>query len=179
MKTILLSLALLGLLSSPVWAGEAKITWQSPERYSDIRAAHERQDRFQERLFKHFDNVFASLAALLPDNALLEITITDFDLAGEINPQASHNFNEIRIIKEIYNPKITFNYIFSHEGRIVSNTENLRDMNYMSGISRSSHRKEFEFEEKMLKAWFSRLQKNQIFSINKIASPPVALADHL
>jgi hypothetical protein len=163
MKKILLSLSLLTLISSNVWAGEAKVTWQDPEKYSDIKASQERQDRFQEKLFKHFDKVFADLAAQLPNDSKLEITITDFDLAGEIIPRAGSSFNEIRIIKEIYSPKITFNYVYTHKDQVISSTVNLRDMNYMSGITRSSHSAEFEYEEKMLKKWFAKQQKNQTF----------------
>jgi hypothetical protein len=161
MKKMLLGLSLLTLLNSNAWAGEAKVIWQNPEKYSDIRASHERQDRFQEKLFKHFDKVFAELAAQLPSDAQLEITVTDFDLAGEIIPRAGNRFNEIRIIKEIYSPKISFSYVYSYKDQIVSGAENLRDMNYMSGIGRSSNRAEFEYEEKMIRKWFAKLQKNQ------------------
>jgi hypothetical protein len=161
MKKILLGLSLFTLLNSNVWAGEAKVIWQNPEKYSDIRASHERQDRFQEKLFKHFDKVFTELATKLPSDSQLEITVTDFDLAGEIIPRAGSRFNEIRIIKEIYSPKITFSYVYTHKDQIISGTENLRDMNYMSGIGRSSHRTEFAYEEKMIRKWFAKLQKNQ------------------
>jgi hypothetical protein len=161
MKKMLLGLSLFTLLNSNVWAGEAKVIWQNPEKYSDIRASHERQDRFQEKLFKHFDKVFTELATQLPSDAQLEITVTDFDLAGEIIPRAGNRFNEIRIIKEIYSPKISFSYVYSYKDQIVSGTENLRDMNYMSGIGRSSNRAEFEYEEKMIRKWFAKLQKNQ------------------
>ncbi|MCX7205995.1 MAG: DUF3016 domain-containing protein [Proteobacteria bacterium] len=161
MKKMLLGLSLLTLLNSNAWAGEAKVIWQNPEKYSDIRASHERQDRFQEKLFKHFDKVLTELATQLPSDAQLEITVTDFDLAGEIIPRAGNRFNEIRIIKEIYSPKISFSYVYSYKDQIVSGTENLRDMNYMSGIGRSSNRAEFEYEEKMIRKWFAKLQKNQ------------------
>ncbi|NHQ88562.1 DUF3016 domain-containing protein [Iodobacter sp. HSC-16F04] len=163
MKKIFLSLSLLALTVSNAWAGEAKITWQNPEKFSDIRASHEREDRFQERLFKHFDKVFTDLAAQLPSDAKLEITVTDFDLAGEINPRPGSRYNDIRIIKDIYSPKITFNYVFSYKDQIVSGAENLRDLNFMSGLGRSGQRAEFEYEEKMIRKWFAKLQKNQTF----------------
>lgn len=163
MKTILLSLSLLTLLSSNAWAGEATITWQNPEKYSDIRSSHERQDRYQEKLFKHFDKVFAELATQLPTDSQLKITVSDFDLAGEIIPRPGINFNDIRIIKEIYSPKITLSYVYSDKDRVSSGTANLRDMNFMSGVGRSSQRAEFEYEEKMLRKWFAKLQKNQTF----------------
>ncbi|MFC7420687.1 DUF3016 domain-containing protein [Iodobacter arcticus] len=165
MQKILFSLSLLALISSNTWAGDAKITWQNPEKYSDIRASHEVQERFQEKLFKHFDKVFTELAAQLPTDSRLDITVTDFDLAGEIIPRPGSSLNEVRIIKEIYSPKITFNYAYTHKDQIVSGAENLRDVNYMSGVARSSHSAEFEYEEKMLRKWFAKLQKNKTFPI--------------
>jgi hypothetical protein len=159
MKPLLLRISLLALLSSQVWAGDVKVIWQNPEKYTDIRATHEQQDRFQQRLFSHMDKVFTDLAQTLPADSQLEITVTDFDLAGDIPPMLAGRINEVRVIKDIYSPKIAFTYSFSHNNQIISGNESIRDLNFMSGISRSFRSDEFYYEEKMLKKGFDRLYK--------------------
>ncbi|MEN9656806.1 MAG: hypothetical protein RL571_271 [Pseudomonadota bacterium] len=104
------------------------------------------------------EKVFAELAQKLPADSLLEITITDFDLAGDIPPMLGGRMNGVRIIKEIYSPKISFKYIFTQNDNIISGSENFRDLNFMSGLRRINNEDDFVYEEKMLKKNFDKLQ---------------------
>jgi hypothetical protein len=158
MKKIFLSIGLLALINASAWAGSANVIWQAPEKYTDIRATHEQQDRFQQRLFTHMEKVFADLAQKLPADSLLEITVTDFDLAGDIPPMLGGRMNGVRVIKEIYSPKISFNYVFTQNDNIISGSENFRDLNFMSGLRRINNEDDFVYEEKMLRKSFDKLQ---------------------
>ncbi|WP_293936026.1 DUF3016 domain-containing protein [Iodobacter sp.] len=158
MKKIFLSIGLLTLINASAWAANAKVIWQAPDKYTDIRATHEQQDRFQQRLFTHMEKVFADLGQKLPADSQLEITVTDFDLAGDIPPMLAGRMNEVRVIKDIYSPKISFTYTFTQNEQIISGTENFRDLNFMSGISRINKEDDFQYEEKMLRKSFDKLQ---------------------
>ncbi|MGL4603684.1 MAG: DUF3016 domain-containing protein [Iodobacter sp.] len=155
MKKLLTGFILPGLICTAAWAGEAKVSWQNPEKYTDIRSSHELQERFEKRIFEHFEQLFADLAKPLPGNSTLEITVTDLDLAGEIPPLFAGRSNEVRIIKELYSPKISFSYVFTDQDQIITGTENLRDLNFMAGLSRPVKTSEFQYEDKMIKRWFA------------------------
>ncbi|MES2049170.1 MAG: DUF3016 domain-containing protein, partial [Pseudomonadota bacterium] len=79
MKKILFGLMLTSMIASSVtvFAGEAKVNWQDPEKYTDIRPSNESRDSFKEKVFKEFNAMFASMAKRLPDGYQMEVTVTD------------------------------------------------------------------------------------------------------
>jgi hypothetical protein len=57
MKKFYLALLTASALTSPVYAGEVSITWQTPEKYTDIRPSSETREAFQERVTKELGEV--------------------------------------------------------------------------------------------------------------------------
>ena len=74
------------VLTTTAWAGTAKVTWDDPDSYRDVRAAEENQTRFERRVFDGLEAHFQELAEKLPENHVLEVTVKDLDLAGEVLP---------------------------------------------------------------------------------------------
>jgi hypothetical protein len=160
MKQVLFNFILAIMSVSSAYAGEAKVTWQEPEKFTDIRAANESQQGFQARIIKEFDLIFADLAKKLPDVYQLEVNVTDLDLAGEVNAAN----RDLRIVKPASWPRIRFTYLLKNAGGevLASGQENLKDMGFMSraGLPAGSS---FVYEEKMLHEWFFRQQRAKIF----------------
>jgi hypothetical protein len=150
MKKISLALLIASALTSPVYAGEVSITWQTPEKYTDIRPSSETREAFQERVAKELGEVFVDLAKKLPDDVKWAITVTDVDLAGDVHPMMRGTANDIRIIKEIYWPRMSLSYRMT-DGKgatIAEGQEDIKDMNFMMGMHIPSGHTSFEYEEK-------------------------------
>lgn len=171
-KDILFAVAAL-ILGCAACAGEAKVTWQEPDKYTDIREGNELRDRFREQLFMEFELMLADLANQLPDDCLFEVTVTDVDLAGEVNWMHAGAWQNIRIIKDIYWPRMSFSYTLKHttRGLLASGQEDIKDLAFMSS-DRSSARTRFGYEEKMLKSWFKKQQRDGKFPVRDKPAKP-------
>ena len=169
MKKVLFGLMLTSMIVSPVsaFAGEAKVSWQEPEKYTDIRPSNESRDSFKEKVFKEFNAMFSTMAKKLPDGYQMEVTVTDLDLAGDVNGMYSRLGRDIRVVKELYWPRMSFSYILKNEkNEVVSAAkEDLKDMNFMSSIGIHSSGNSFDYEEKMLNDWFRAQQKTKKFPV--------------
>lgn len=174
MKKLLLSLLATSIIGGAACAGEAKVTWQEPDKYTDIREGNELRDSFREKLFADFELIFADLAKQLPDGYLFEVSVTDVDLAGEVNGMYGAAWQNIRIIKNIYWPRMSFSYTLKNPAQelLVSGQEDLKDLGFMSGAG-SSGKTRFGYEERMLKRWFKKQQREKKFPVkDKPATSP-------
>lgn len=165
MKKIGLALFIASALTSSVYAGEVSITWQTPEKYTDIRPSSETREAFQERVAKELGEVFVDLAKKLPDDVKWTVTVTDIDLAGDVRPMMRGTANDIRVIKEIYWPRMSLSYRMtdSKGATIAEGQEDIKDMNFMMGMHIPSGHTSFEYEEKMLQDWFRKQQRDKKF----------------
>jgi hypothetical protein len=159
-KTIQTGLLLTAIaFSASVFAGEAKVTWQNPEKYTDIRSGNQSQKSMLKSIDKSFGKEFTELASKLPAGYQLLVTVTDLDLAGEVDPIPTRMMDQIRVLKDPYFPRITFDYqILSAGGVSVMEAKafTLKDMQYLSGISSSQSSDSYYYERKMIREWFTK-----------------------
>lgn len=157
-RTIISVVSLLALSVSAAMAGEAEVTFKEPEKYTDIRPANDSRARFQERVLTKFEGFFKELAATLPEGYKWQVTVTDIDLAGDVDYFAAGAGQAIRIVKDIYSPAIRFNYTLTDATgkEVAAGEERLRDMGFMQKISSTVKTQEFEYEQRMLKDWFTK-----------------------
>lgn len=155
--------ALLAAAASANAAG-VKVTWQEPEKFTDVRPTTETREAFLADVTHELDRVFEDLAKKMPDKLLWEITVTDLDLAGEVRPVFARRVGDVRVVKELYWPRITLSYTLKDEQgqTVASGKEELRDMNFMMRLGVPSGHTRFQYEEQMLKDWFRKLQKNKV-----------------
>lgn len=163
MSKLLFCLIALYLGTSAAFAGEAKVHWQDTDKYMDIRPANESRDGFHARVFREFERMFDDLAKRLPDGYKLQVNVTDLDLAGEVWPTRSGR--EVRIIRSIDWPRISFSYVLTNpQGQEVkSGKEDLKDMNFQSRLNVRSGMDNFFYEEAMLSDWFAAQQRSKAF----------------
>ncbi|MFZ6656618.1 DUF3016 domain-containing protein [Undibacterium sp. TJN19] len=165
MKKMCIALFFLAALSGQVSAGEVRVSWQEPEKFTDIRPSNERASDFQSRLIKEFDQMFAELAKKLPDGYQWDVTVTDVDLAGDVRPFFHASYNEIRVIKELYWPRMSFNFELkdAQGNSVASGKEDIKDMAFLMRTNIPSGHNSFQYEEQMLRDWFHTQQKEKIF----------------
>lgn len=158
MRKILLVCGLSLLAVGTAQAGEVAVTWQQPEKFTDIRPTNDSRKVYRERVLKKFEGFFTELAAKLPEGYKWELTVTDLDLAGDVDYFAGGAGNPLRVVKDIYSPAITFSYIVrdKHGEEVASAEEKLRDMGFMQSLRSVNDSDEFRYERQMLQDWFNK-----------------------
>ncbi len=86
MKTLtsLTAIALCLGLSMTASAATADITFEKVDDYNDIRTANGSRSKFKEKVLKEMEEHFTELASELPDDQKLSVTVTNIDLAGQL-----------------------------------------------------------------------------------------------
>jgi hypothetical protein len=156
---LICSIVSLACLAGPAaYAAEVEVNWDKPEKFTDIRPANESRHKYRERVMKHFAGFFADMAQKLPEGYSWKVTVTDIDLAGEIDPFAGGAGQELRVVKDIYSPAIKFSHVLQDKygEQILNQQEQLRDMSFMNSLRSYHSNEEFNYEKQMLLQWFSR-----------------------
>lgn len=160
MKKFMIALFILftfSSLSQIAYAATSEVTWTDYKKYRDIRPGSESRKHFRERTFNNFEKHFAKLAQNLPVEEVLKINVTDVDLAGDTH---AGGVNQVRIIKEIYYPRMKFSYeLINADGQVItSGNVDLKDMRFM--VTNNKYRNQsLSYEKKMLDAWFVKTFK--------------------
>ena len=88
--------------------------------------------------------------------------VSDVDLAGDMRPTFGATMGDLRVVKDLYPPRMTFSYqILEGEQVVVAGDEKLKDMNFMSNIRRINERP-FDAETNMLKHWLKKTVEPQL-----------------
>jgi hypothetical protein len=97
----------------------------------------------------------------------LKVTFTDIDLAGDYEPWRGPQLMDVRIVKSIYPPRLTFTFQLTDEsGRVLSEGERkLVDLGFQMRITRSFNDDLLRYEKDMLTDWLrDELKKTQRLS---------------
>ncbi|MGX5914602.1 DUF3016 domain-containing protein [Aliidiomarina sp. Khilg15.8] len=160
MKRLLtVGLMLLCLPAFSAMAAETEVTWQSPEKFTDINPGDEHPDRFRERVLAALEETFADLGERLPEDQTLRITVTDLTLAGWVEPmRTARGLELVRVVKPAYEPRMDLHYqLVDADGSTLHEGEaNLRGR-YMldrATIRRAGAQNVVEYESNMIERWF-------------------------
>lgn len=139
--------------------GQAVMTWQSPEKFTDIEPGNGTKRSYHKAIQRSLNKELAGMAAKLPDGYTFEIDFTDIDLAGEIDPVELPGNYRLRLLKEVYFPSMRFNYrVLDANGAAVAEQKDVRvtDMSFLNNASRANSSTDFYYETRMLKEWFDK-----------------------
>ncbi len=104
--------------------GTAQVTYQNPENFTDMTRSDSGRgadEGYMRELQQHLER---SAASRLPAGSRLNVTITDVDMAGDFEPQRGPDFHDIRVVKQIYAPRITLTYqLLDANGTVVDQGE--------------------------------------------------------
>ena len=92
----------------------------------------------------------------LPAGMHLDIKVTDVDLAGEFEPWHGPQFDEVRIVKAIYPPRITLDFsVTDAKGAVVSSGQReITDLAYQMRMAWPTD-DYLRYEKDILRDWFS------------------------
>jgi len=95
--------------------------------------------------------------AYVPAGMRLEIRLTDVDLAGEFEPQRGPRFDDIRIVKAVYPPRINLQFKLTNaQGKVVRSGERrLTDLGFeMQTVWPPDDH--LRFEKEMIRDWYAQ-----------------------
>ncbi|MCE9685863.1 DUF3016 domain-containing protein [Shewanella sp. AS16] len=140
--------------------GVVSITWQNPKDYTDIRSANMKKSRYERQLFETLThNLNKEASKLLKPGQQLRMTVTNLDLAGDMRPTFGATPNDIRVVKPVYPPRMSFSYqILEGEQVIMAGDEKLTDLGFMDSMPHISN-KPYMYETKMLNDWLDKTLK--------------------
>ena len=88
----------------------------------------------------------------------LDVNITDIKRAGDFEPWRGPNFADIRVVKEIYPPRIELNYVLKDgNGEVIhEGSDELTDLAFMRRIVRDST-DSLRFEKRLIDDWLAKV----------------------
>merc|ERR1711916_359702 len=138
-----------------VQTSNVEITWEDPKSYTDVRPSNESRVRFRNRVMRELGEYFEELAESLSEGQQLSINVTNVDLAGHVWPTFGGGAVDIRIIRDLDIPRMTFSYSLSENNEVIKTADvSLKDMAFMNRATNIRHNDALRYEKVMLKRWF-------------------------
>lgn len=102
-----------------------QVTYQNPEQFTDMARAYPAGEGADQGYMREFERYVERVGAnRLPSGYTLTLTILDVDMAGDFEPHRGPDFADIRLVKQIYPPRIHLEYrLTGPAGEVVSEGE--------------------------------------------------------
>lgn len=145
--------ALLLAAAGAASAGGVKVTYQEPDKFMDVPFWEQDREQVLQELTAHFER----LARQLPPDAQLNITVTDLDLAGRVEPRR-RTMRDIRVLRGGADwPTMELQYTLEQDGKVVaSGSDRLSNMLYLDRLNRYASGDTLRYEKPMIDEWFKK-----------------------
>jgi len=137
-------------------ASNVTVIFDRPENFRDVKDAFVPTEKGRDDIFAEFRRFLADRAAsYLDQGQRLEIKFTDIDLAGDFEPHVGTRFDAVRIMKDVYPPRLEFDFkLTGADGRVIKEGKRrLTDMSYLQRIIRPGNDGSLRYEEDLLTDW--------------------------
>ena len=141
-------------------AGPVKVQWTDPAGFSDLRLSHNRWEAqrgdWVAELARHLQR---RADERLPPGQTMDVTITDIQRAGGFEPWLGPNYSHVRMMRDIYPPRMTLEMrITGADGQVLAEGERrLSDMNDLhSGPPALNSGDSLRHEKRMIDDWLRR-----------------------
>ena len=144
----------------------AEVNFFEPQKFTDVRDSYMGDYDRTTYLESIRNHVLEQAKYYVPDGHTLSVTFTDIDMAGDFEPWRGPRFDDIRIVKDIYPPRIELAFrLTDAEGNVVKEgRRNLRDLSFMMKITMAFRDDPVRHEKALLDDWlrdeFQRVRKN-------------------
>lgn len=135
--------------------GNVYVVWKDPAKYTDIESTVWLQSKFEKYLFTELTDELGQVANnYLGKDQQLDLMVTNVDLAGDVQPTFGAGPDDVRVVSDLYPPRITFEYSLKSNGKVVKQgKENINDMSFLFGIQPITN-DPFPYEREILTKWF-------------------------
>ena len=132
-----------------------EIVFVQPEKFTDVRDAYVASDVGRQGILDQIRDYLVSRANVyIPAGQKLTVTFTDIDLAGDFEPWRGSEGMDVRIVKDIYPPKMDLEFKLTGADGVVikEGKRQLRDLMFMSKLS-INRNDTLRFEKALLDDW--------------------------
>lgn len=152
----------LGLAGPSLATAPARVTvtYDHPERFTETREtkafAPMRADNSYLDTLKTY--IEQRAGKVLTDGQQLQIVITDVDRAGSYEPWHGPRLSDVRIVKDIYPPRINLHFrLLDASGAVLREGDRkLRDPAFLSGGGDAVSTDNLHYEKRMIDRWLQR-----------------------
>lgn len=162
-KIVLLSAAFLAMTGASFAAPPADqakknvlVQFDQPEKFTDVRHTSFKSDKpeqaYLDTLKEHLEQ---RAPRYLADDQTLSITFTDIDMAGDFEPWRGSDYDHVRVVKDIYPPRLNFTYkVTDASGAVVKEgSEKLIELGFQIHGSPVNSQDNLRYEKAMLDNW--------------------------
>jgi hypothetical protein len=139
-------------------AATVAVTFVAPEKFTDVKDDYMDSEKGRDALLSELkDHLEKRGAKYLSANQRLEIKVTEVDLAGDFEPWRGPNFHDVRIVKDLYPPRVNLEFrLIGADGKVISEGKReLRDLGYMLSMAMPTS-DPLRFDKEMLNDWLRR-----------------------
>ena len=158
--------ALLAAVCAPVFPADATtseksdarvdVVYVNPEKFTDVKDSQTGMDRDRESYLALIREFLVERGSLyVPEGQKLVITISDIDMAGDFEPWRGPKFDDVRIVKDIYPPRVNLSFkLTDASGAVVKEGEKqLRDLSFQMSATPAFSQDSLRYEKGMLDNW--------------------------
>lgn len=134
------------------------VTFEEPENFSDFREGVMTTAKDLEALQREFTNHLLRLSRLyVGEGQKLEIHFLDIDLAGDFEPWRGPSYDRVRVVKDIYPPRMTVLFrLTAADGTVLAEgRRELRDLGFLESI-RLPTSDSLRHDKELLAVWLRR-----------------------
>lgn len=144
MKTIRLFLSAIagfaavsaGFAASPTPSPDTttEVIFSHPEKFADVRNTYAGSDQERDGILDELKLYLIQRSKFyIPEGQKLIITVTDVDMAGDFEPWRGSQMSDVRIVKDIYPPKVDLEFkLIGADGKVMKEGKRqLRDLAFM------------------------------------------------
>ncbi|MEO6246483.1 MAG: DUF3016 domain-containing protein [Opitutaceae bacterium] len=136
----------------------AEVIFFEPTKFTDVRDRAMGDASLNTYLEQLRDHVLEQAKYHVPEGHLLRITITDVDMAGDFEPWLGPRWDDVRIVKDIYPPRINLTFrLTDAAGTVVKEGKReLRDLAFMMKITAGFRSDPLRHEKALLDDWLGQ-----------------------
>lgn len=128
----------------------ADVVLVEPEHFTDLKPSY---------LAEQFrDYVQRRAAQYLADGRTVTVTINDIDMAGGFEPWRGPQFFDVRILRDVYPPRIDLSFeLTDADGAVLASGERkLKDLTYLMRVRPKSDPDQLAYEKQILDEWMRK-----------------------
>ncbi len=138
-------------------APRAEVAFVDPEKFTDARDSYTASDAGRDAVLDQIREYFVDESRrLIPEGTKLFVSVNDVDLAGDFEPWRGARWDDVRIVKDIYPPRISLSFrLTDASGKVVKEGKrDLRDLAFMMKVTMAFRDDPLRHEKALIDDWF-------------------------
>jgi Protein of unknown function (DUF3016) len=139
--------------------GTVAVSWEDPAKFSELRGSGNRSEAERGDWVTDLARYLRQRAERkLPGDERLEVTITDIRRAGNFEPWRGIEFRDVRILRELYWPRIAIDFKLTRaDGSVAAEGQRvLSDPSYLGSSSIAGEGDPLRYEKALIDRWVRR-----------------------